>query len=91
MNNSLSQHWSTDKQVVNNRSGYALHTPSAHSAVHTAVYTHISKFHLWRVLINPRRACAGEGYCTWSVCVCVRVCVCPQIRVHCFSRQPRQV
>ena len=22
-------------------------------------------------IINPRRACAGEGYCTWSVCVCV--------------------
>ena len=25
------------------------------------------------------------------VCVCVRVCVCLQIRVHRFSRQPRQV
>ena len=25
------------------------------------------------------------------VCVCARVCVCPQIRVHRFSRQPRQV
>ena len=60
-----------------------------------------SMFHLY--FINPRRACAGEGYCTWSVCVCVcvcmcvcacvcvHVCVCPKIRVHRFSRQPRQV
>ena len=34
------------------------------------------------LLINPRRACAGEGYCTWSVCVfvCVCVCVCVSVR-----------
>ena len=30
-------------------------------------------------VINPRlRACAGEGYCSRSVCVCV--CVCPSVR-----------
>ena len=27
------------------------------------------------VVVNLRRACTGEGYCTWSVCVFVCVCV----------------
>ena len=29
-------------------------------------------------IINPRRAC-GEGYGTWSVCLCLSVCTAPRV------------
>ena len=34
-------------------------------------------FELFNV-VNPRMG--SEGYCTWSVCVCVCVCVCACVR-----------
>ena len=37
-------------------------------------------------IINPRRTCAGEGYCTWSVCVCA--CVCPSVCLSAHSCPP---
>ena len=37
----------------------------------------MSEFLATVAIINPRRACASEGYSSCFVCVCVCVSVCP--------------